>query len=86
MNQYDVMGGTVDVVGRTQYAGYAAPQVFTGATQRGMMIHPPSTGGALDDLKAWLDKRSVANIPNKYLVAGAALAGLAYYGHTQRWF
>lgn len=71
---------TYDVVGRSELMG--SPRAGT----NGLVIHrPPSTGG-LEGVKEWLEKRSVANIPNKYLVAGAALAGLAYYGHTQRWF
>lgn len=68
-----------DIVGASELMG---PRAGT----NGLMVYQPHTGGALDDLKLWLEKRSVANIPNKYLVAGAALAGLAYYGHTQRWF
>lgn len=72
---------TYDVVGRSELMG--SPH-RTGTN--GLVIHrPPSTGG-LEGVKEWLDKRSVGNIQNKYLVAGAAALGLAYYGYTQRWF
>lgn len=51
----------------------------------GIVIHTPQTGG-LEGVKEWLEKKSVGNIPNKYLVAGVAFAGLAWYAKSQRWF
>lgn len=68
---------TYDVVGHSEIMRPAA---------QGIVLRSPSTGGSLDSLKEWLDKRSVANIPNKFIVAGVAAAGLLYYGHKKRWF
>ncbi len=57
-------------------------------------MSPPQTGGAslfgaepgaLDKLKAFMDKET-AGVKNKYLMAGAAALGLGYYGYTKGWF
>lgn len=69
-----------DIVGRSELMERSR----TGTN--GIIIHQPQTGGGLDSVKEWLDKESIGDIKNKWLVAGVALAGLAYYGHTQRWF
>lgn len=85
MDQYDIQGGArqTRTIGATEYLGYAAPQTFTGHSP--ILYHQPSTGG-LEGVKEWLEKKSIGNIPNKYLVAGAALAGLAWYARSQRWW
>lgn len=48
----------------------------------------PSTGGTLDNVKEFLDKESlgVEGLKNKYLVAGALVLGLGYYGYKEGWF
>lgn len=47
-----------------------------------------STGGTLDDAKAFLDKESlgIAGVKNSYVLAAAVVAGVGYYGYTQGWF
>ncbi len=67
--------------------GYAPPQGSYG--QYSYAMSAPRTGGpdegALDKLKAFMDKET-AGVKNKYLVAGAAALGLGYYGYTKGWF
>lgn len=79
-----------DIVGSTEYLGYAAPQVFSGyaAPMPGReLIHQnqPSTGG-LDSVREWLDKEIIKGVPNKFLVAGGALVGILAYGYQDGWF
>jgi hypothetical protein len=73
---------------------YGAPQTGTNGLVVGSPCWPtPSTSGeTLDKLKAWLDKPTLASHPsvkNKHVaivVGVTAAAGLAWYGHSQRWF
>lgn len=53
----------------------------------------PATGGeTMDKITAWLDKPTLASHPsikNKHVAIGVgvlAVGGLAWYGHSQRWF
>lgn len=75
---------TQDIVGNAEVLS-AFPRTRMGTN--GLVIHRPSTGAGLDAVKEWLDKESLGHgIKNKYLVAGLAACGLAYYGHKKRWF
>lgn len=53
-------------------------------TPRGVPQHA-STGGTMDDMKAFMDKTTMG-VANKYLIGGAAVIGLGYYGYTKGWF
>lgn len=52
------------------------------------MMSRHSTGGTFDEIKSFLDKESLGidGLKNKHVLLAAAVAGVAYYGYTQRWF
>ena len=40
----------------------------------------------MDDIKAFLDKEAIPGVKNKFTLGAVLIAGVLYYGHTQRWF
>lgn len=52
----------------------------------GAIVPAQTSGLTLEEVKAWGDKESIKGVKNKYLVGGAVLLGLGYYGYTKGWF
>ena len=57
---------------------YANGLVHTGADPAA----PPTT---LDNLKAFMTKTTMG-VQNQYLIGGALVLGVGYYGYTKGWF
>jgi hypothetical protein len=78
--------------------GYAHPSLpaYVGTNglrtlppQTGMVLMQPSSGLAMADIEAWMEKESIKGVKNKWLALGGvalAAAAVGFYGHKHRWF